>query len=54
MQSSSSSAAGIVAALLGLDLIGLDVLIGLSCSLIMVISNNCGGTTVTCDTPEEE
>ncbi|KAJ7715934.1 hydrophobin [Mycena olivaceomarginata] len=43
-----------VAALLGLDLTGLDVLVGLSCSPITVIGNNCGGTSVTCDAPENE
>ncbi|KAJ7457555.1 hydrophobin 2 [Mycena galericulata] len=54
VESSSSSAVSAVAALLGLDLSGLDVPIGLSCSPITVIGNNCGGTTVTCDAPEEE
>ncbi|KAF8172318.1 hypothetical protein K438DRAFT_1851515 [Mycena galopus ATCC 62051] len=49
---SSSTAASAVAALLGLDLTGLDVLVGLSCSPITVIGNNCGSTTVTCDTPD--
>ncbi|KAJ7169209.1 fungal hydrophobin [Mycena crocata] len=51
---SSSSAVSAVAALLGLDLSGLNVPIGLSCSPITVIGNNCGGTTVTCDAPEKE
>ncbi|KAF7342283.1 Hydrophobin 2 [Mycena venus] len=54
VQSSSSTAAGLVAALLGLDLTGLNVPIGLSCSPITVLGNNCGGTTVNCDAPEEE
>ncbi|KAF7342266.1 Hydrophobin 2 [Mycena venus] len=54
VQSSSSSAVSAVAALLGLDLSGLNVPIGLSCSPITVIGNNCGGTTVTCDAPEKE
>ncbi|KAJ7662358.1 hypothetical protein B0H17DRAFT_1258192 [Mycena rosella] len=54
VQSSSSSAVSAVAALLGLDLSGLDVPIGLGCSPITVIGNNCGGTTVTCDAPEKE
>ncbi|KAJ7469638.1 hydrophobin 2 [Mycena latifolia] len=53
VQSSSSSAAGVVAALLGLDLSGLDVPVGLSCSPITVIGDNCGSTSVTCDTPDE-
>ncbi|KAJ7449488.1 hydrophobin [Mycena galericulata] len=51
--SSSSTAASAVAALLGLDLTGLDVPVGLSCSPITVIGNNCGGTEVVCDAPEE-
>ncbi|KAF7342373.1 Hydrophobin 2 [Mycena venus] len=50
----SSSAASAVAALVGLDLTGLLVDVGLSCSPITVIGNNCGGTTVTCDAPEKE
>ncbi|KAJ7659020.1 fungal hydrophobin [Mycena polygramma] len=53
VQSSSSSAVSAVGALLGLDLSGLDVPIGLGCSPITVIGNNCGGTTVTCDAPEK-
>ncbi|KAJ7453304.1 hydrophobin 2 [Mycena galericulata] len=52
--SSSSSAASAVAGLLGLDLTGLDVPVGLSCSAITVVGNNCGGTSVTCDAPEQE
>ncbi|KAJ7453301.1 hydrophobin 2 [Mycena galericulata] len=52
--SSSSSAASAVAGLLGLDLTGLDVPVGLSCSAITVVGNNCGGTTVTWDAPEQE
>ncbi|KAF7291245.1 Hydrophobin 2 [Mycena indigotica] len=54
VQSSSSSAVSAVAALLGLDLSGLNVPIGLGCSPITVIGNNCGGTTVTCDAPQKE
>ncbi|KAJ7469620.1 fungal hydrophobin [Mycena latifolia] len=54
VQSSSSSAVSAVAALLGLDLSGLNVPIGLGCSPITVIGNNCGGTSVTCDAPEKE
>ncbi|KAJ7511306.1 POH2 hydrophobin [Mycena galericulata] len=54
VQSSSSTAASTVAALLGLDLSGLNVPVGLSCSPITVIGNNCGGTTVTCDAPETQ
>ncbi|KAJ6603369.1 hypothetical protein DFH09DRAFT_1124274 [Mycena vulgaris] len=49
---SSSAATDAVAALLGLDLFGLGIDVGLSCSPITVIGNNCGGTSVTCDAPE--
>ncbi|KAJ7910884.1 hydrophobin 2 [Mycena leptocephala] len=52
--SSSSTAASAVAAALGLDLSGLDVPVGLSCTPITVAGDNCGSTTVTCDAPEEE
>ncbi|KAJ7364738.1 fungal hydrophobin [Mycena albidolilacea] len=51
---SPHSAVSGVAALLGLDLTGINVPIGLSCSPITVIGNNCGGTTVNCDAPKEE
>ncbi|KAJ7738110.1 hydrophobin 2 [Mycena metata] len=51
---SNDAAASAVAALLGLDLTGLDVPIGLSCSPITVAGDNCGNTAVTCDAPEEE
>ncbi|KAJ7028325.1 hydrophobin [Mycena alexandri] len=50
----SNSAASLVAAVLGLDLSGILVDVGLSCSPITVLGNNCGGTTVTCDAPEKE
>ncbi|KAJ7620035.1 hypothetical protein B0H17DRAFT_1219653 [Mycena rosella] len=50
--SSSSSAASLVAATVGLDLTGLNVPVGLSCSPITVIGNNCGGTEVVCDAPQ--
>ncbi|KAJ7149706.1 hydrophobin 2 [Mycena filopes] len=50
---SSSAAASAVAALFGLDLTGLDVPVGLSCSPITV-GNNCGSTTVVCDAPDKE
>ncbi|KAF7334675.1 Hydrophobin 2 [Mycena venus] len=52
--SSSSAAASAVAALVGLDLTGLDVPVGLSCSPITVAGNNCGSTTVVCDAPKDE
>ncbi|KAJ7912723.1 hypothetical protein B0H13DRAFT_1874565 [Mycena leptocephala] len=52
--SSSSAAASGVAALLGLDLTGLNVPVGLSCSPITVVGNNCGSTSVTCDAPDQE
>ncbi|KAJ7662370.1 hypothetical protein B0H17DRAFT_1337064 [Mycena rosella] len=50
----SNGAASAVAALLGLDLSGLLVDVGLSCSPITVIGNDCGGTSVTCDAPDKE
>ncbi|KAJ6532830.1 fungal hydrophobin [Mycena vulgaris] len=52
--SSTNAAASAVAALLGLDLTGLSVPIGLTCSPITVGGNNCGSTTVTCDAPDKE
>ncbi|KAF7291185.1 Hydrophobin 2 [Mycena indigotica] len=54
VQSSTSSAVSAVAALLGLDLSGLNVPIGLGCSPITVVGNNCGNTTVVCDAPQKE
>ncbi|KAJ7128538.1 hypothetical protein C8R44DRAFT_979207 [Mycena epipterygia] len=54
VQSSSSNVVSAVAGLLGLDLSGLNVPIGLGCSPITVIGNNCGGTQVTCEAPEKE
>ncbi|KAJ7281070.1 fungal hydrophobin [Mycena rebaudengoi] len=51
--SSTSKAASAVAGLLGIDLDGLDVPVGLSCSPITV-GNNCGSTTVTCAAPDKE
>ncbi|KAJ7354044.1 hypothetical protein DFH08DRAFT_803959 [Mycena albidolilacea] len=51
---SDSDPASAVASLLGLDLTGIDVLVGLSCSPITVEGDNCGSTTVTCDAPEKE
>ncbi|KAJ7469676.1 POH2 hydrophobin [Mycena latifolia] len=54
VQSSNSNVVSVVAALLGLNLSGLNVPIGLGCSPITVVGNNCGGTTVVCDAPEKE
>ncbi|KAJ7355259.1 fungal hydrophobin [Mycena albidolilacea] len=51
---STSAAASAVAALVGIDLTGLNVPVGLSCSPITVAGNNCGNTAVTCDEPEVE
>ncbi|KAF7348793.1 Hydrophobin 2 [Mycena venus] len=51
---SSSTAASAVAGLLGLDLTGINVPIGLSCTPITVAGDNCGNTAVTCDAPEVE
>ncbi|KAJ7610421.1 fungal hydrophobin [Roridomyces roridus] len=52
--SSTSAAAAAVLGPLGILLNGLDIPVGLSCSPITVIGNNCGGTTVTCDAPAAE
>ncbi|KAJ7807032.1 fungal hydrophobin [Mycena leptocephala] len=52
--SSSSDAASVVAALLDLDLTGLDVPVGLSCSPVTIVGNNCGNTTVVCNAPKQE
>ncbi|KAJ7469715.1 hydrophobin [Mycena latifolia] len=52
--SSSSTAASAVAAPLGIDLTGLDVPVGLSCTPITVAGDNCGATSVTCDAPDKE
>ncbi|KAJ7652526.1 fungal hydrophobin [Mycena polygramma] len=51
--SSTDTVVSAVAGLLGLDLSGLNVPIGLGCSPITVIGNNCGSTTVNCDAPQE-
>ncbi|KAJ7620034.1 hypothetical protein B0H17DRAFT_1209543 [Mycena rosella] len=50
--SSTDAAVSTVAALVGLDLTGITVPIGLSCSPITILGNNCGGTTVVCDAPQ--
>ncbi|KAF7288909.1 Hydrophobin 2 [Mycena indigotica] len=52
--SSTSSVVSGLLALLGIDLGGANIPIGLSCSPITVIGNNCGGTTVTCEAPQKE
>ncbi|KAJ7720234.1 hypothetical protein B0H14DRAFT_3900764 [Mycena olivaceomarginata] len=52
--SSTDNAVSAIAGLLGLDLTGLDVLVGLGCSPITVIGNNCGSTTVNCNPPKEQ
>ncbi|KAJ6449947.1 hypothetical protein C8R45DRAFT_1224244 [Mycena sanguinolenta] len=52
--SSTDNAVSAIAGLLGLDLTGLDVLVGLGCSPITVIGNNCGSTTVNCSPPKEQ
>ncbi|KAJ7077008.1 fungal hydrophobin [Mycena belliarum] len=54
VQNSDSSSVAAVAALVGLDLSGLNIPVGLGCSPITVVGNNCGGTTVTCDAPEKQ
>ncbi|KAJ7073240.1 hydrophobin [Mycena belliarum] len=54
VQNSNSAAGSAVAALVGLDLNGLNVPVGLGCSPITVVGNNCGGTEVTCSAPEKQ
>ncbi|KAJ7053493.1 hydrophobin 2 [Mycena amicta] len=49
---STDPTAAFIASLVGISLAGLNVPVGLSCSPITVIGNNCGGTAVTCDAPE--
>ncbi|KAJ7760249.1 hydrophobin 2 [Mycena maculata] len=55
---SSSSNASSVASLLGLDLTGLDVLVGIGCDPIIAISGlglGCDGQiSLECDAPDEE
>ncbi|KAJ7281056.1 hypothetical protein C8J57DRAFT_1220324 [Mycena rebaudengoi] len=43
-----------VASILGLDLSGLNVPIGLGCSPLTLIGNNCGDTTVNCAAPAQQ
>ncbi|KAJ7915246.1 hypothetical protein B0H13DRAFT_2456360 [Mycena leptocephala] len=50
--SSNSDAASAAALLAGVDLTGLDVPVGLSCSPVTIVGNNCGSTTVVCNSPE--
>ncbi|KAF7348864.1 Hydrophobin 2 [Mycena venus] len=53
--SSTSSPVSAVATLLGIDITDLpNVPIGLNCSPITVIGNNCGGVLVNCDPPDAE
>ncbi|KAJ7659038.1 hydrophobin [Mycena polygramma] len=52
VQDANSAAALVAAVAAGLDLTGITVPVGLGCSPITVIGNNCGGTTVVCDAPE--
>ncbi|KAJ7349979.1 hypothetical protein DFH08DRAFT_807304 [Mycena albidolilacea] len=47
----SSVSAAAVASVVGLDLTGILVDVGLSCSPLSVVGNNCGSTTVICDLP---
>ncbi|KAJ7086322.1 fungal hydrophobin [Mycena belliarum] len=54
VQDSNSVAVTQVAALLGLSLGGLNVPVGLGCSPITVVGNNCGGQKVTCSAPKEQ
>ncbi|KAJ6518306.1 fungal hydrophobin [Mycena vitilis] len=51
---SSSIAAGKVLGLLGINLGEITIPVGLNCSPITVLGNNCGGVTTRCDAPEIE
>ncbi|KAJ7053503.1 fungal hydrophobin [Mycena amicta] len=51
ISSNDPAAAAAANSLVGVVLAGLNVPVGLSCSPITVIGNNCGGTTVTCESP---
>ncbi|KAJ7772216.1 hypothetical protein B0H16DRAFT_1512688 [Mycena metata] len=51
---SSNNAAAAVLATLGINLGDITVPVGLSCSPITVVGNNCGGVTTRCDAPEIE
>ncbi|KAJ7659025.1 fungal hydrophobin [Mycena polygramma] len=51
---SSSTAAGKVLGLLGIDLGEITIPVGLDCSPITVLGNDCGGITTRCDAPEIE
>ncbi|KAF8179567.1 hypothetical protein K438DRAFT_1977277 [Mycena galopus ATCC 62051] len=52
--SSTSAEATAIAALLGIDLDGLNVPIGVSCSDFSPVPNVCASTTFTCDAPPVE
>ncbi|KAF7334691.1 Hydrophobin 2 [Mycena venus] len=51
---SSSTAAGKVLSLLGIDLGIITIPVGLNCSPLTVLGNNCGDITTRCDAPEIE
>ncbi|KAJ7303650.1 hydrophobin 2 [Mycena albidolilacea] len=50
--SSTPAASAIAHFVLGLDITGLLIDVGLSCSPITVVGNNCGGTVLKCSAPE--
>ncbi|KAJ6518293.1 hydrophobin [Mycena vitilis] len=52
VQAANSVAALAAAALALVDLTGISVPIGLDCSPLTLIGNNCGGTKVECDAPQ--
>ncbi|KAJ7058412.1 hydrophobin [Mycena amicta] len=53
VQSDSIDATKVLSGL-GINLGGVVVPVGLSCSPITVVGENCGGVSVTCDPPEVE
>ncbi|KAJ7936908.1 hydrophobin-315 [Mycena leptocephala] len=52
--STTSVIGSAIVALLSLNLSGITGSLGLNCSPITVIGNNCGGTAVTCTAPEAQ
>ncbi|KAJ6477986.1 hypothetical protein DFH09DRAFT_1342074 [Mycena vulgaris] len=51
---SSNFIAQQVAELLGLDILSLNVDVGLRCDPVTLVGIPCGGTVVVCDAPEQE
>ncbi|KAF7359875.1 Hydrophobin 2 [Mycena venus] len=52
--SSTDAVGSALVELLGLDLTGIVGDLGLNCSPLTVVGNNCGDTTVTCTAPQTQ